>query len=97
MVGGRVIGIVRRDGQPTILHVRDTRNTDQVCVDVREYRIDGQGPVEISIGDQVWWQGGMVLWTPSSSEQGHHHEDHDIRLPKMGYTYSPSHALAGDP
>lgn len=94
MVGGKVIGLARKADGTAMLHVRDTRYTDQVCVDVREERIDGSGAVVIAVGDSVWWQGGQVMWTPSYSKKRRCGEDFDIRLPKVGYTYASSHAMS---
>lgn len=93
MVGGKVIGLVRKPGGVTMLHVLDTRSTDQVCVDVREERVGSGDSIEIAIGDSVWWQGDMVLWTPSYSAERRCGDDFDIPLPKVGYTYASSHAL----
>jgi hypothetical protein len=80
-----------------MLHVRDARSTDQVCVDVQEERQDGGGRVQIAVGDAVWWQGGSVMWTPAYSKQNRCGDNYDIRLPKVGYTYNSSHAPAGEP
>ena len=96
MVGGKVIGMVRKPDGVTMLHVRDTRSTDQVCVDVREERMDGGGAVEIAVGDSAWWQCGVVLWTPAYSGRRRCGDDFDIHLPKVGYTYAASHALVGE-
>jgi hypothetical protein len=97
MIGGTVIGIVRKKEIATTLHVRDHHCTDQICVKVKEERSKGCGTVLISIGDQVWWQGNMVLWTPFYSKKKRCGQDHDIAIPKIGYTYSFSHAIPGEP
>lgn len=98
MVGGTVIGLVRKPGEPTMLHIRDRAPyNDQICVDVTEtHRKDGSA-VEIAIGDSVWWQCGLVMWTPKgANRRGKCGRDFDIQLPKVGYTYASSHAMAGE-
>jgi hypothetical protein len=96
MVGGTVIGLARKPGGETMLHVRSNRSTDQVCVDVLENRLDGGGPIEIRLGDQVWWQFGFILWTPASSYCYKCGEDFDIQLKMVGHTYSSSHSIPGE-
>lgn len=95
MIGGKVIGIIRKQSHTT-LNVRDTRYTDECCVDVREFRSDNGTPVHISIGDSVWWQSGSVMWTPSYVNSTDYPEDcgkrWDIQLPKVGYSHHMGHA-----
>jgi hypothetical protein len=94
MVGGKVIGLARKPDGVTMLHVRDTRSTDQCCVDCREERIEDGDRVRITLGDSVWWQSGQIMWTPGRSPRERCGQDFDIRLPKVGYTYASSHASA---
>ena len=35
-----------------------------------------------AVGDQVWWQGGFIYWTPA----GRHEER---KLPKIGNSFDP--------
>lgn len=90
MVGGTVIGIAR-GSDDTLLHVEDrTYSTDRCSVRCVERRRDNGEPVTISLGDQVWWQSGSVMWTPAAM-QGHDHTGcgvtWDVQLPKVGYSH----------
>lgn len=92
MVGGKVIGIVRRLDGVTMLHVRDECNTDRCCVNCRERRIKSGEPVQIGLGDSVWWQSGLVMWTPHPVRNpGRCGIDFDIQLPKVGYSHNFGH------
>ena len=63
MVGGLVIGIVRRLGEPTLLHIQDETYTNECCcVRVLEEEIS------ILLGDGVWWHGDTLHW--SAREHG---------------------------
>ena len=92
MIGGEVIGLVRRPGGETLLNVAD-RNGDTCAVRCREVRKDTSEPVTIAIGDSVWWQCGVVLWTPAGSKSGdlaqrtNGRSNWDIPLPKVGYSH----------
>lgn len=89
MVGGHVIGIVRGK-ETTLLHVEDRRHgrSDRCGVRCVEKRIDNGEQVKISLGDQVWWQSGEIMWTPTPCGQGDRCGiDFDIRLPKVGYSH----------
>ena len=83
-----VIGIMRKADRTT-LHCRDQRSTDQVCVDCREVMVDTGKPVTVRLGDQVWWQGPYVLWTPDVTKNS----VFDIKLPKLGYSHDSSHDI----
>lgn len=78
MVGGTVVGIVRAEGEPTLLHVggKGCEEGDRCCVRVKE------GPDPIRIGDDVWWQSGVVYWTPNPRDGRE-----DVKLPKVGYSF----------
>lgn len=81
MVGGIVIGIARGEG-PTLLHVQGTEGERSTRCSIRceeRRRSDGE-TVEVSLGDQVWWQCGTVYLTASGGKQ-------DVALPKIGYSH----------
>lgn len=84
MVGGEVIG-VSRNQQATLLNVRDKNGQECAVKCVEKRRTDGS-PVQISVGDAVWWQCGWVMWTPKWAGQTKG-EESDIQLPKVGYSH----------
>jgi hypothetical protein len=95
MVGGKVIGLVRKPGEPTLVNVQDTRSNDTAGVHVHERRADDGEPVEIRLGDSLWWQGREAMWTPGSTPRpraGGRAEGcgltWDIHLPRVGYSFT---------
>lgn len=58
---------------------------------------------KIEIGDAIWWQGGLVMWTPSCNlESGGRKQkdlicgiDYDIQIPRRGYS-GVSHPFNGE-
>jgi len=86
MVGGYVIGIARGE-ESTLLNVRDRTYGDECAVRCVERRVSDGSPVEIHVGDKVWWQCGSVMWTPVPCGDGPCGKDWDIRLPKVGYSH----------
>ena len=92
MVGGKVIGIVRRR-DTTTLNVEDD-NGDTCTVRCHDEIIPGaRGDafcfwvgvrVQIQLGDSVWWQGGCVYWTPRDRRQI---DVKDAPLAKIGYSH----------
>jgi len=93
-----VIGITRPNhvmNPITQLHLQDTyHQSDTVCIRVSAVRLDTNNPVIIELGDQVWWQDKIALWTPKCNRD-HTSEgcgvEWDIRLEKIGYSHSSSH------
>lgn len=92
MVGGRVIGVARgKDG--TLLHVRGSGSEGNDTCSVRcvERRCDTGRAVAVSVGDQVWWQGRCVYWTPAGVESDGDVKGcgvrWDIAMPKVGYSH----------
>lgn len=83
MVGGKVIGISRKDGEAllTVEDVITERTADNCAVRCIERQAG-----EIGIGDSVWWQSGKVYWTPKSRTET------DVPLEKVGYSHAFTHA-----
>lgn len=92
MVGGTVIGLSRKGGE-TLLNVKDNTYSDECAVRCREFRTDTNEPVQIGVGDQVWWQCGQVYWTPAAARSGDLAQrtagraNWDIPLRKIGYSH----------
>ena len=94
MVGGKIVGLIRRPAGPTTVNVQDTRYSgrDFRAIDLREVRKDNGMPVELSLGDSIWWQGGDAMWTPGPMGRplpaDRCSKDWDIHLPREGYSFS---------
>jgi hypothetical protein len=77
--GGIVVVVERRARKTTVLTVEGTRRDDKSrwCVRVweREHRVE--------TGDQVWWEGKQVYWSPREGVR------RDIPLTKIGYAFPP--------
>jgi hypothetical protein len=100
MVGGKVIGITRKPGDSTLVHVRGTRGerNDLCCIRVWERRRRDDSPVEIEIGDSIWWQGRDAMWTPvaiatlpDGDEASGCGTAWDIALPRHGWSFGMTH------
>jgi hypothetical protein len=92
MVGGKVIGIVRKRGEPTTVNVEDTHHPGDTCgIEVWERRADNGTPVVIEIGDSIWWQGREAMWTPhvrTNRPPDKCGKTWDIHLPRVGYSFA---------
>jgi hypothetical protein len=88
MVGGKVIGIARTD-EDTLLHVQGTggESHDTCSVRCKEESLHGNSPIVISVGDSVWWQGRLLMWTPEHSLRLRPGKDCDVKLPRVGYSH----------
>jgi len=89
MIGGKVTKVFREDIGTTVLTVNDV---GEVChVRCWEIRSKDKTTVDIQVGDTVWWQADMVLWTPAGEKVGFPGsgcgDAWDIVLPKVGYTF----------
>lgn len=91
MVGGTIIGLAR-GLETTLVHVRDSNN-DLCSIRVTEVRLDDKTPVTLDLGDSIWWQGDLALWTPARvRERGIDWgvdcgKEWDIHLRKVGYSH----------
>jgi hypothetical protein len=92
MVGGEIVGLAR-GAENTLVHVQDVvpYDRDFCSIRVTERRIDTNEPVELNIGDSIWWQSGNAMWTPKAMK-GHAQGEGcgktwDIALKKVGYSH----------
>jgi hypothetical protein len=89
LVGGTVVGLAR-NAKYTLVNVNDKKYSDDHCaIRVIEKRKKDGAPVKINIGDSIWWQSGLAMWTPKGAKtvgagQG---ETWDIVLTKVGYSH----------
>jgi len=94
MVGGIVIGLARSTDD-TLVYVHDTGRGygDHCSIRVVERRKDNGEPVEIGIGDSIWWQSRDAMWTPKAVKDAGIDpgvgcsKDWDIHLPRVGYSH----------
>lgn len=89
MVGGVIIGFVRHPDN-TLVHVQDPTYGDKCSLRIQEQRRDDGSPVDIKIGDKLWWQRLDAMWTPGwckVARGGGCGTDWDIRLPRIGYSH----------
>lgn len=85
MVGGTIIGIIRKSGETTLnVQGHGCERSDTLCIKVRE-------PIDrvIDVGDYIWWQGRLALWTPAHSTDKRQGIGFDIHLERIGYSFEP--------
>jgi hypothetical protein len=82
MVGGKVEEIVLQENR-IWLSVRDKVYKNDVSAIYVKKNTDSEA---IKIGDNVWWQGHFVMWTPQGSEHRECGTDFDIQIPRMSYS-----------
>lgn len=92
MVGGVVIEVAEVPDRPTILFVdcverRSAGSKPQTCAIFVE---KNENSLQIQIGDSLWWQGRLAMWTPykiaqatAKLKQG---VDFDVQIPRVGYS-----------
>lgn len=73
MIGGRVIGIKKKDEKRQTLLVNDTYYPSDVCC------IDVGIEHHIKLWDSVWWQSTSVLWTPLKGKE--------TKIERLSYCY----------
>lgn len=95
MVGGIVIGL-SRGPESTLVNVKDAKSEnssgDECAVRCIEKRLSDGSPVQIQVGDSIWWQSGKCMWTPKANRKPAGSgqkcgKDFDIMLPKVGYSH----------
>ena len=87
MVGGKIIGVVRKTDGTTLVNVQDKSDTLAIRV--------FHGPHNLSVWDSIWWQGNRAMWTPKENAQydvddprgGKCGKDWDIQLERRGYSH----------
>lgn len=79
MVGGKVIEVRIVDGKMR-LRVAGIRGDEpkELAVFVKPY-----ADCKVEPGDDVWWQGRTVYWTPKDRSVI------DVPLPRIGYSFDP--------
>lgn len=92
MVGGVVIEVAEVPERPTILFVDCAERQSvggklQTCAIYVEKNANS---LQIQIGDSLWWQGRLAMWTPykivqaaAELKQG---VDFDVQIPRVGYS-----------
>lgn len=90
MVGGIIVGFAR-NGENTLVNVRDKTYGDTCALRIVEKRRDTSESIAIQVGDALWWQGDDALWTPFTmlgSDPGKGcGVTYDIRLPRIGFSH----------
>ena len=84
MVGGTVIGIIRRANGSTRLHVRGNKDDGCCLAEATEQRKVGGAPVEIKEGDEAWFKGDSVLWTRKEDGKIPADARFDVAIPMHG-------------
>lgn len=79
MVGGRVIELKAMEvsGRNVCRVWCMDRNGDECAIYVERPDAD-----QISVGDQVWWQGCNAYWTATGGKE-------DVPLPRIGFSFDP--------
>ena len=80
MVGGRVIEVCEIPGKPDRLWLncadyQPNRSHPDTCSVLVERNADSE---LIQIGDKVWWQSGVVRWTPQDESRA------EVEIRKIG-------------
>ena len=84
MVGGTVIGIIRRGDGTTRLHVRANKGEGCCLAEVTEKRKTGGAPVKVAIGDEAWFKDETVLWTEKEDGKILADARFDVAIPLRG-------------
>lgn len=86
MVGGIVKEVLLR-GDKVWVNARCTTYRDECAI----YVVRNSDAERIRVGDSIWWQGRMAMWTPYENTQRPEAElrcgvDFDIQIPRIGYS-----------
>lgn len=82
-VGGTIIDIVEVSPSKWWVNTVDKSDLMHGGRTVAVY-CDPQGE-PLTVGDTLWWQGGLCFWTPRTHPDGRS----DVRLRKIGYSGVP--------
>lgn len=89
MTGGTVIEVADVKGRPGVLFIDVSLDNETsglfVAKNAKSQRIE--------IGDEIWWKGNTVYWTPAESHKGKKKKkqlkegiEFDIAIPRVGKT-----------
>lgn len=91
MIGGTVIEVSESKKRPEIVFVdcREEQSKSTCAIYVEK----NKNSLAIEVGDSVWWQGRLAMWTPKRStavatedEKAICGVDYDIQIPRIGYS-----------
>lgn len=106
MVGGTVIEVSDVPGRPEVLFIdcadmpgKWAKKPDTCAIMVER----NAASEKIQVGDSIWWQGRVAMWTPRDSRGKYKQDDakggvhYDIQIPRVGYSgiQHPSRVPAG--
>lgn len=84
MVGGKVIEICGIPSRPNVLWI-NCANRPYSKIQTCSVLIEKHDTADlIQIGDSVWWQSGLVYWTPQDSPRDMQGINFDIPFTKIG-------------
>lgn len=93
MVGGVVIEVLAQPGKIWV-NVQDQQSSETCALNVADTEVARK----IAVGDQVWWQGRSVMWTPAANRLPEDSPavcalrcgvDYDVQIPRIGYSGAP--------
>jgi len=77
MIGGKVQGVFRFDDRLSLaVRGTDMEGKNWVATDLS---LDAPA---IQVGDSIWWQSRIALWTPQDGSA------QDVHIPRIGYSYA---------
>jgi hypothetical protein len=74
MVGGKIASIWRQADRIRII-AQDRHDFCAIHIEPTDE--------PIVVGDDIWWQGRVALWTPADRSRI------DVHLPRIGYSFTP--------
>ena len=89
MIGGTVIEVSESKKRPEIVFVdcREKRSKSTCAIYVEK----NANSLAIEVGDSVWWQGRLAMWTPKRNATGKKEDDkmicgvdYDIQIRRIG-------------
>lgn len=91
MVGGVVIEVCDDPECSGLLYVNVADRPYSKLEECAIYVARNEHSERIEIGDRIWWQGSVAMWTPAEhAKDGTHGKrcgvDYDIQIPRHGYS-----------